>query len=241
MLKKSFLAVVCALLLSCGYNTTNPVQMQDFRDTNKPKKHLIVLLSGRGAPYDYFERQQWADIASQYSQDYDFVAPYLHYGYYMKGEVLTRLHEDVILPAKARGYKTISLAGISMGGLGCLLYSTKYPDDIDRIFLFAPFLGNNAVQEQIRADGGLEKWHLRDEDADDWNFYIWKRLQELAIEPQNKGKLYLNYGDKDRLRGHDLLAATLPISHVIKIPGNHDDVTFTRLWRAMLEQGGLKR
>lgn len=241
MLKISILIVLCTTMLSCGLYPSRPVATQDFRDATKQKKHLVILISGRGASFDYFERQQWTEVARQYTEDYDFIAPFLHYGYFMSGDMTTPLHEDVILPAKKRGYETISLAGISMGGLGCLFYSQKYPDEIDRIFLFSPFLGKDEVQAQIRADGGLAKWYLRDENAEDWNFFIWQRLQQISSDPADKQKLFLGFGDKDRLKGHDLLASALPSNHVIKLPGNHDDVTFTKLWQAMLAQGFFQR
>lgn len=241
MPKKLMLIILFVLVTGCGLYPTKPVRVQDFRDSSKPRKHLIVLISGRGATFDYFERQRWAEIANQYSTDYDFVAPYLHYGYYMSGEVLIRLHEDIIVPAKQQGYESISLAGISMGGLGCLLYSHKYPQEIDRLFLFSPFLGKDDVQDQIRAAGGLDKWKLQDENADDWNYYIWQRLQDILTNADSKQKIFLGYGDKDRLNGHDLLATAMPAQHVIRLTGNHDDVTFTKLWQAMLEQGFLKR
>ncbi len=241
MLKISILFALCVVLLSCGLAPSRPVSIQDFRDEVKQKKHLVILLSGRGASFDYFEHQQWVEIARRYTEDYDFIAPFLHYGYFMTGDMTTPLHEDVILPAKKRGYETISLAGISMGGLGSLFYSQKYPDEIDRIFLFSPYLGKDEVHAQIRADGGLDKWRLRMENSGDWNYDIWQHLQDITRHPQSQQKLFLGFGDKDRLTGHDLLASALPAKQVIKLPGNHDDVTFTKLWQAMLEQGFLKR
>ena len=233
--------MLCTFLFSCGLFPTNPIRSQEFRNVQQPKKHLIVLLSGRGATFDYFEKHQWVEIAAKYTQDYDFIAPFAHYGYYLSGKLVARLHEDIILPAKQLGYETISMAGISLGGLGCILYSEKYPDEIDRIYLFSPFLGKDAVHAQIKADGGLAKWHLRAENQDDWNYYIWRRIQEITNDPVQQHKLFLGYGDKDRLNGQDLLANALPQNQVIKLNGNHDDVTFIKLWQAMLQQDLLRR
>jgi len=241
MLKFMILLIFSAILASCALYPTTPVRTQDFRDGKKPKKHLVILLSGRGASFDYFERQQWVAYAEQGTDDTDFVAPFLHYGYYMSGSVVSRLHEDIILPAKQQGYQTISLVGISMGGVGCLFYSYKYPDDIDRLYLFSPYLGKDDVLRQIRADGGLQKWHIRMEDEADWNYYIWQRLQQIVSDPVSRQKIFLGYGNNDKLKGHDLLAAAMPANHVISLPGNHDDVTFTKLWQTMVERGYLKR
>jgi pimeloyl-ACP methyl ester carboxylesterase len=241
MAKSMTLIMLCTLLWGCGLSPSKPMRVQDFRDAQKPKKHLMILLSGRGASFDYFEANRWVDIAEKYTQDYDFIAPYAHYGYYVTDTLVTRLHEDIILPAIKQGYETISLAGISMGGTGSLLYSEEYPAEIDRLYLFSPYVGKGEVHTQIKADGGLAKWHLRMENEHDWNYLLWRRLQEITMDPIQRQKLFLGYGDKDRLKGHDLLAKSLPANHLIRIQGNHDDVTFARLWEGMLQQGLLSR
>ena len=239
MLKTLTLIMLCTLLWSCGLSPSKPMRVQDFRDAQKPKKHLMILLSGRGASFDYFEANHWVEIAEKYTQDYDFIAPYAHYGYYVTNQLVPRLHEDIILPAKKQGYETISLAGISMGGTGSLLYSENYPAEINCLYLISPYLGKEAVQKQIKTEGGLAKWHLRMEDEHDWNYQLWQQLQTITADPRQRQTLFLGYGDKDRLTGHGLLAKSLPATHVIQIEGNHDDVTFARLWERMLQQGLL--
>ncbi len=240
MLKWPGLILITTLLVSCAPPVVKPIDRQDFRQSGAPRPHLVVLLAGRGAPRDYFEINRWVEIARQYTTEHDFVAPYAHFGYYRSRQLIARLREDIIQPARRQGYKTISLVGISMGGLGALLYSEEYPEDVDHIYLFAPFLGKTAVHEQIRADGGLPYWTLRAQDADDWNYTLWRWLKTLTLK-QDRKKVFLGYGDNDRLRGHNLLAENLPAQHVIKIPGRHDDITFRQLWQQMLSQGLLKK
>lgn len=240
MFKHIFMIAVTSLLVSCGIYPSKPIEKQEFPVATTPKKHLLVLLSGRGASLDYFETHHWVEIAQQFTDDYDFVAPYAHYGYYMTRQLIPRLREDIILPARKAGYATISLAGISMGGLGALLYSERYPEDVDRLYLFAPFLGNDDVLQQIRDDGGLTHWQLREADRDDWNYSLWNWIAQLTTDPQKRAKLFLGYGDNDRLKGHDLLAQSLISDHVVNIAGRHDDDTFARLWEIMLSRGFLR-
>ena len=227
------------LMTACSPPMTVPMQQTDFRTAEKYSKHLIVLLSGRGASANYFQEHQWVDLARKYQVDADFVAPYAHFGYYMAEQLVPRLHEDVIKPAKKQGYETISLLGISMGGLGTILYSESFPDDIDRIYLIAPYLADEDIHNEIRAAGGLPNWQIKADNREDWKYFLWDSLKRLTQNNNMKDRIYLGYGDKDRLKGHGLLAKNIPSQHVLKISGEHKDVTFKRVWEKMLEKGFL--
>jgi len=240
-MKPFFSLLILPFLASCGLYIDKPIKMSEFLAGDQPAKHLVILLSGRGATESYFHDQKWVSIAREHGSDVDFIAPYAHFGYYARQQLIPRLHEDVILPAKRKGYETISIAGISMGGLGCLLVSNEFPDTIDRIYLFSPYLGKDEVHEEIKAAGGLMNWDIKSNDAKDWNYFIWRRLKEIATDPILKNKIFLAYGKQDRLRGHNLLARALPEKSVITIPGEHKDVIFTRLWGLMHQRGLFKK
>ena len=53
--------------------------------------------------------------------------------------MVDRLKEDVINPAKEKGYTKIWLVGISLGGLGSLLYAMEHPSDIEGMLVLAPY------------------------------------------------------------------------------------------------------
>jgi len=231
--------ILVILLASCSPPISVPITRTDFRNGDTPSKHLVVLLSGRGAPASYFQDHQWVELAREYDVDADFVAPYAHFGYYMRQQLIPRLNEDVIEPAKKQGYETISLLGISMGGLGSILYSEKFPEDVDRIYLVAPYLGDEDVHDEIRSAGGLSVWQIREGNREDWEYFMWLRLKEITTDKKLKNKIYLGYGENDRLKGLDLLAQNIPAKHVLKIPGEHKDVTFKQVWKIMLERGFL--
>ncbi len=238
-MKRYLVLLISPFLFSCGLYPHAPMQISEFPADKQPAKHLIILLSGRGASDTYFQDNEWVKIAREYGSDVDFIAPFAHFGYYMSQSLLPRLNEDVIIPAKKRGYQTISIAGISMGGLGSILYSNKFPTDIDRIYLVSPFLGKDEVHEQIRKAGGLEQWQLNKEDKDDWNYFIWQRLKIITQDSELKKKIFLGYGEQDRLNGHELLAKALPQQQVITLPGGHKDVIFAEIWKLMNKQGFL--
>jgi len=236
-MKRYLVLLISPFLFSCGLYPQTPMQMSKFPAAKQPAKHLIVLLSGRGASDTYFEDNEWVEIAREQGADVDFIAPYAHFGYYMTQSLVSRLNEDVIIPAKQHGYKTISIAGISMGGLGAILYSNEFPDDIDRIYLVSPYLGKDDVHQQIRQAGGLGKWQLKEENADDWNYLIWQRLKLMLEDTEKKKKIFLGYGKHDRLNGHNLLAQSLLKSQVITIGGGHKDEVFSEIWKRMYEKG----
>jgi len=238
-MKRILLILLTSLTVACSPPMTVPIQKTDFRTAEKQSKHLIVLLSGRSAPASYFQDHQWVDLARKYHVDADFIAPYAHFGYYMAEQLVPRLNEDVIKPAKKQGYETISLAGISMGGLGTILYSESFPEDVDRIYLIAPYLADEDIHNEIRAAGGLPSWQIKPENREDWEYFLWDRLKKITQGDKVKDRIYLGYGDKDQLKGHGLLAKNIPPQHVLKIPGEHKDVTFKRVWEMMIKKGFL--
>jgi pimeloyl-ACP methyl ester carboxylesterase len=78
-----------------------------------------------------------------------------HLGYYAARTVLERLRHDVIGPARTR-YESIRLIGVSMGGLGALLYAARYPGHVTDVALLAPFVGEARVpsdRARLRAAG----------------------------------------------------------------------------------------
>ena len=136
---KRYLAfILTPFLVSCGFYPQTPMYIQSFPAKQQPGKHLVILLGGQGAPRSYFSDHDWIELARQHDVDVDFIAPHAHLGYYMTNSLTTRMYEDVILPARQKGYKSISIAGISMGGTGAILLSQKFPKDIDRIYLISP-------------------------------------------------------------------------------------------------------
>lgn len=238
-MKRYFIFLLTVFLFGCGLYPSVPIEKMEFRAGDKLAKQLVVLLSGRGATASYFKDNNWVELARYNGIQVDFVAPHAHFGYYMTNALLPRLHQDVILPARQMGYESISLVGISMGGLGSILYSERFPEEIDSIYLFAPYLGDKKVHDEIRAAGGLANWQIKPENSQDWNHYIWRRLKEITDDEELNNKIFLGYGDEDKMQGLDLLEARLPREHVIKVSGGHKDVVFTRLWELMLEKGFL--
>ena len=145
---------------------------------------------------------------------------------------LQRLRSDVVLPARAAGV-SIWLGGISLGGLFALNYAASYPDELDGLCLFAPYLGNRILTAEIARARGLSQWQPGELAETDEERRIWSYIKDRHADSR---PLYLGFGQGDRFAAaHALLAATLPADSVDVIAGGHEWSTWSRLWENFLD------
>ncbi|RYF74462.1 MAG: alpha/beta hydrolase, partial [Comamonadaceae bacterium] len=161
--------------------------------------------------------------------------------YYYDQTFIERLHSSVIAPQRARGYRSIWLVGISIGGFGALIHELARPGSVDGIVALAPYLGRRPLGAEISKAGGLRVWKSPegpppDEEADR---KLWPWLQQYAAAPLSTSglpPLYLGYGLSDRFASnHRLLADALPAGHVFTTDGGHDWPQWSALWRKVLD------
>ncbi len=196
---------------------------------------LFVFLPGRRSMPADFERNGFIDALRSRGIQCDAVAVDLHMGYYMNKSIFTRLKDDVIGPARQKGYKTIWLVGISLGGLGAVIYAAEYPEDIQGVLLIAPYLGEEEILHEIGEAGGLSKWKPGHTAEEDWQRRLWSYLKKVATDHTANPVIYLSYGLSDRYAsGARLLGNFLPPSHVHAVEGHHDWSTWIELWDAFL-------
>jgi pimeloyl-ACP methyl ester carboxylesterase len=213
--------------------------------TTKPDT-LVVMLPGAASRPEEFETEGLVDAMRTRGIAADVVLVDAHLGYYRNRSVVDRLRADVVAPALAQGYRQVWLVGISLGGVGALLYAAQQPQGIAGIVAIAPYLGEPATLEAIRAQGGLQTWRAPPDplEPDDIGSVLWRWLQPYALAPApvDRPPLYLGYGLADRLRpGHDLLAAALPAGHVFTAPGDHDYPAWRAVWAQALDAAPLPR
>lgn len=201
----------------------------------KPDRCLVVFLPGRGDLPEDFYRQGFDRELREAGSACEVVAVDAHLGYYFERSIEDRLRQDVIGPARARGVDEIWLVGISLGGLGSVLYTKENPREIDGIVILAPYLGEEEVIDEIAAAGGLRAWEPRGPmEAFDFR-QVWQWLDRPG---SGRPPIYLAYGERDRFsRAHALLADALPPDRVITLPGRHTWRTWSRLWSAVLDAG----
>src|ERR1700722_18981046 len=106
----------------------------------------------------YFAVHAFIGAVRQTQQPIDILAVDTGMDFYLDGSMVERLHDEAIAPARANGAGPIWLAGISLGGLGALLYSQAHADLVEGLVLISPFIGTRgAVAEVLRA-GGFVDW-----------------------------------------------------------------------------------
>jgi pimeloyl-ACP methyl ester carboxylesterase len=198
----------------------------------------VVFLPGRGDLPEDFYRQGFDRELREAGSACEVVAVDAHLGYYFERSIEDRLRQDVIAPARARGVDEIWLVGISLGGLGSVLYTKEHPREIDGIVILAPYLGEEEVIDEIAAAGGLRVWEAR-EPMERFDFRrVWQWLDSTARPGSGRPPIYLAYGEGDRFaRANGLLADVLPPDRVITLPGRHTWRTWSRLWSAVLDAG----
>jgi pimeloyl-ACP methyl ester carboxylesterase len=207
----------------------------------RPSKSLVVLFPGRYDEAEDFARRRFPEIAREAGGTFDIVAVDAHVGYYQDGTIAERLEEDVIRPARARGYERIWLAGISMGGLGAIIYDDVHPGGVDGVFLIAPYLGPDDGAAAVATAGGLGLWEPPPGPRDALGFAdrIWAAAKDLVARPQ---PVVLAYGRDDKLAAaHRVLAAALPPGRVLVLPGSHEWEPWQAAWRSFVEAGFVER
>lgn len=236
-----FLSVV--ILAGCSFQTKIPVDTLFYPgninvdNSNKDSTQLIVLLRGYGNDINYFDKNGWREKLQQRYPAYSIIVPDLHYGYYKEGIFFKRLYDDVIVPAKQSGIKSIWLVGISMGGLGAILTSEYAMDDIKRLFLIAPYLGNGTIKRQIEKIDRLSKLDGQQDNQSKWQLKLWSHLNERTKAEKTTIPIYIGYGEQDNMPGLKYLATALPKQQIISVPGGHTDDVFTSVFELMLQRG----
>jgi pimeloyl-ACP methyl ester carboxylesterase len=224
---------------------------------SKGPRMLFVFLHGNGDADSVFDKEGFVEAVRSRGLPADMISVDSHIGYYMNASIVTRLKEDVIDPARAKGYDRIWLIGNSLGGFGSLLYASEHPNEISGMVLLGPFLGERETIKEIRHAGGLLRWEPGDiilRTKEDAEKHVWSWLKESSQQgrfgeggmdcPKGSGcvpKLYLGYGTHDRFTdAQDLLASLLPPEQVMSIKGGHDWSTWKKLWDHFLDQNTFR-
>jgi pimeloyl-ACP methyl ester carboxylesterase len=235
------LALFLGLGSGCAYVAPAhvPIDVEWAHGSIAPRKDLVVFLPGIGDAPEDFVAHDFVRLLQARHPNVDAVLVGAYFNYYRSGSIVTRLYDDVILPAKKQGYERIYVVGISLGGLGAVSLATEHPDAVDGLLLLSPYLGEQDVVGEIERAGGLAKWSrgtggkhgLERRVRDNWAFL--KAHARGTATP----RLLLGYGTEDRFsRALDLLAVELPQAQVRTRPGIHDWKAWTPLYVELLDQ-----
>jgi pimeloyl-ACP methyl ester carboxylesterase len=232
------------MLLGC-FPRGDPSQPIPTAFVAAPQKaqRLVVVLPGRGDDLQGLRRSGITEAIQAAWPDADVVLTGLSLAYYMAGQAERRLHDEVIAPARRRGYTQVWLVGASLGGVGSILYDRAYPDEISGMVLLAPYLGEQPVLSRIAAAGGIAAWQPPPRPSaitgDNFEEELWRHVQGWSREPHAARKVWLAYGRQDRFReANRMLAPVLPAGQVLEREGGHDWGVWSPATREILQQAG---
>lgn len=231
-------------LLGCatGGDITRPVPSR-LVAAPQPAHRLVVMLPGRGDSLQSLAKSGIAQVIQQSWPDADVMLTGLTMPFYRQGHATERLHDEVIVPAQRPAYREIWLAGISLGGMGALLYDREYPDAMTGLLLLSPYLGESAIHEEIRQVGGIASWQPGPQQTlgpDTFERELWRYLKGWPLRPQRTQSIWLAYGaDEPFRKSIELMSPLLPAGHVIMLPGRHDWTLWKPAMHALLQRTAL--
>jgi len=233
--------LVCLSACSILYPAPAPIPSTYYSTSPVAQgKALLLLLPGRSDTAADFEKQGFVEIARKSGAPVDLVAVDARIGYYIGKTLGQRVAEDVVVPARARGYRSFWLSGVSMGGIGALIYAQQHPNEVDGVLAIAPFLGDEDVIREIEQAGGLSKWKtVGKAKPGDYQRELWlwlgRCLPRAQAPAQGCPRIFLGFGQSDRfVRAHRLLAAELPPNQVIEVPDGHEWAPWLKIFELAL-------
>ncbi|MCP4387112.1 MAG: alpha/beta hydrolase [Gammaproteobacteria bacterium] len=229
------LALLVALSVATGCAFFKPAAIpmtSEYYHYQASNSTLVVLLHGRGGAAGNFVKYGAVEQIMNCQPRANIVAVDSYFAYYRERIIEGRLREDVIKPALESGVKKVWLLGISMGGLGSLMYRKRYTDDIEAVILMAPYLGEWDELEVYAQDPQLART------TGDPDFIeLWDGITDIVLDDP---AITLAFGeDDDDNRQHRWLAGLLDGNRVISGPGNHNWSSWNKLWPEALKRSGL--
>jgi pimeloyl-ACP methyl ester carboxylesterase len=232
--------VMACLLTACAAFARSRTPM--LAETHPNPGHqraacLLVMLPGYGDEAADFEEHGFLDAVRRAHVDADVTSVEAHYGYYRDHTIVSRLHEDILAPARQQGYRRIVLVGISMGGLGAVATARLHPEDVDALVLLAPYLGDADVVGPVDRQGLPAYVPPNPNDFFQQNWVYLAGYAKHAERPP----MLLGYGTSDRLaRELELLRPYLPRERVTAVPGSHAWKTWSPIFDRWADGGALE-
>lgn len=203
---------------------------------NAQNRVLLVMLPGAGFAASAFANEGMVEAVHERGLAADVAAADPDIDLYLDGSIARALDHAIVEPALAQGYSRVWFLGVSMGGMGALLYASVYAARVEGLVLLAPFLGTKGTIAEIEAAGDLASWSAARSDATATEIRMLAWLQDFLARQPVLPTLYLGYGRGDRFAlGHRMLAESLPRACVVTEEGGHDWATWLALWRRVLD------
>ncbi|MDB5396967.1 MAG: alpha/beta hydrolase [Rhodospirillales bacterium] len=211
------------------------LSIKDFVADNRRDRTLLVLLPGAYMTAQDFVDHDFIGAVRRRPWPVDIIAADTGMDSYLDNDVVDRLHEEIIAPARISGATTIWLAGVSLGAMGALLYARLHREMIAGLLLLSPFIGSRGIVAQVEQAGGIRKWKPREIDNSTVETRLFDWLQSHEAGDPSWPEIHLAFGTGDRFAAaHRLLADILPSNNVIIGSGGHDWATWGILWERLM-------
>ncbi len=242
MLRRTLLGAAVIALSGCAVLRPAIVPMQQIVDflpapaAHPGPRHLVVFLPGAYDEPQDFVRFGFIEELRRRNMAADAIAIDSHYGYFKDFSIAERMRDDVIAPARAKGYQRIWLVGISLGGFGSLLTAERYPG-IAGIVALAPFIASPNAIAEVRRAGGLRSWQAETStEANGWEKRLLAWLGKHQASAPDATRLILGFGRQDRFADSlSEIAKVLDPNRVLVQDGGHDWPTWKSLWNKSLD------
>ena len=226
MTPRSLLLAASCALAGCSIVGAPQERLPTIKVAGSAPGHaLVVVLPGFAFDAEDLDGKGVAQAIQRGWPGADVMLVGATFPYYRTGTLVPKLHEQVIAPARAQGYREIWLAGGSMGGMGVLLYEWHHPGALTGLVILSPFLGSDDLLDEIR-EVGLAQWQARDlapqMDGDNFSQHVWTMLKGWRTRPELARRAWLACGTEDRLYPDvQLLAPLVPPDQYFPSPGGH--------------------
>jgi len=211
--------------------------IQDRAASSGSAQSLLVLLPGAYMRAQDFVSHGFVDAVRRTGQPIDIIAADTGMECYLDGSIVERLHAEVVAPNLSAGARRIWLAGLSLGGLGALLYTQAYPDLVEGLLLISPFIGTRGAVAEIVKAGGFGNWQPPAGDPATGEQRLFQWLKTYPAGAPALPHIYLGYGSNDRFAAsYRLLAELLAVEDVVATSGGHDWETWKVLWAQLVSK-----
>ncbi|MDP2248119.1 MAG: alpha/beta hydrolase [Nitrosomonadales bacterium] len=207
--------------------------LTDHALPGKSADTLIIMLPGAYQQPEDFVQEGFVSAVRERELPVDIIMAELSFVHIVEASALADIHNSLVLPAQAAGYRQIWLAGISIGGYVAIAYADHYPDILTGLLLLAPYPGNRMTTGEINLAGSVQAWQPASPPAADSELRNWYWLKKHSGDI----KVNLGYGAQDRFAGsHALMATVLPEEQLDIVQGDHEWPVWLQLWQNFLDR-----
>jgi hypothetical protein len=220
------LLVSLAIFSSCAYieEPTTELPAEVVRSKVGGGNKMVIVLPDKSDTLRELRSSGIVDAIQRGMPDADVVLLEFTQNDYLKTRGSLRVHEQIIQPAKARGYREFYLAGAGEGGMGVLSFERARPNAVQGLILMSPYMGDTALVREIKEAGGLGRWNPGPLPSD-INTYTaerenWRMIKSWITNRERTQDVWLICGKDDRFYpAAEIIASILPRGNFVTPSG----------------------